>query len=97
MLRLAIQGADAVYPDVTGPKVFGYLNTVQNFWPGVVPPVSFNADAPANPLGPRVHSVWIAGVKWTGGIVFPRITPFINAITGESCVNQAPFTCTKIS
>jgi hypothetical protein len=83
-LHLAIQAADAVYPNVTANKVLAYLNTVQNFWPGVVPPVSFNHPAPPNPLGPRVYSVWIAATKWTGGKVFPRIGPFVNGIDGTT-------------
>jgi hypothetical protein len=89
-LRLAIQAADAVYPNVTASNVLAYLNTVQNFWPGVVPPVSFNQPAPANALGPRAYAVWIAATKWTGGKVFPRIGPFVNGLTGATSSNTGP-------
>jgi hypothetical protein len=83
-LQLAIKAATAVYPNVTGANVLANLNTTHNFWPGVVPPVSFDTPAPPNPLGPRVQAVWIAPTKWTGGKLFPRTGPFVNAITGKT-------------
>ncbi len=86
-LQLIIKAGDAVSPDLTASRLVSYLDSLSNYAPGVVPPLSFDKKV-ANADGPRVFAAWAAGSTWTNGSVFDRVGPFVNVITGATNTNQ---------
>jgi hypothetical protein len=85
-LQLMIQAADHTGPDPTGPKMVKYLNTVSNFDPGILPPVSFTTPVP-NTFGPRVFTAWVASGTFTPPATVTRTTPWLNLLTGQTTNN----------
>jgi hypothetical protein len=82
-LRLFVQAADAIYPNVTGASMISYLNKLHDFNPGIMPPVSFDQPVP-NPYGPRMFAAWNVPAKWDGGKEYPVTGPFNNLLTGKT-------------
>jgi hypothetical protein len=85
-LQLMIQAADHTGPDPTGPKMVKYLNTVSNFDPGILPPVSFTTPVP-NTFGPRVFTAWVASGTFTPPATVTRTSPWLDLLTGQTTSN----------
>jgi hypothetical protein len=81
-LRLLVQAGSAIGSQVTAPAIRNYLNSLNNYDPGISGPVSFNQPV-ANPFGPRIFAAYVLPQSYANGTL-PAAGPFINLLTGAT-------------